>query len=174
MGKHILLVLSLLSLVAYSQSSLFEFDYRDFLQAFLSNAKQKEITLNKKCFDDKFMGNLQRAKGYLENGQMMKFTLALTKLYSDVTESCPVNEVISITKKVRAQLKNAHWVTAETIPAELFEISKIIVAAFKSKEHSAEELGTIYGKIVYHFLKVEWTNIVNEVIKEIPLTEFDF
>ena len=120
------------------------------------------------------MGNLQRAKGYLENGQMMKFTLALTKLYSDVTESCPVNEVISITKKVRAQLKNAHWVTAETIPAELFEISKIIVAAFKSKEHSAEELGTIYGKIVYHFLNVKWTNIVNEVIKEIPLTEFDF
>ena len=154
MGKHILLVLSLLSLVAYSQSSLFEFDYRDFLQAFLSNAKQKEITLNKKCFDDKFMGNLQRAKGYLENGQMMKFTLALTKLYSDVTESCPVNKVIQIIESVREQLKNAHWVTAETIPAE--------------------ELGTIYGKIVYHFLKVKWTNIVNEVIKEIPLTEFDF
>ena len=46
MGKHILLVLSLLSLVAYSQSSLFEFDYRDFLQAFLSNAEKRAIIKN--------------------------------------------------------------------------------------------------------------------------------
>ena len=161
MGKNILLLLALLSLVSYSQQSLFDFEYRDFLKAFLSNAENKEVTLNKRCFDDKFMGNLQRTKGYLEKGEMMKFTLALTKIYTDVTESCPVKEVITIINKVRTQLDNAHWVTAETIPAELFEISKIIVDAFKSKEHSAEDLGEIYGKIVYHFLKVKWSNMTN-------------
>ena len=157
MGKNLLIVFAILSLISLSQSSLFDFKYRDFLQAFLSKVEGKSVELQKQCFSDRMMDDLRRSKEALEKGKINRFVLAMSAILPEIYSTCPTKDISAIIKAVSEQMKHISLITEENISSEMIEISKIIVTAIKAKEHSAKDIGEYLGDIVYHFLKIKWT-----------------
>ena len=175
MGKNNLIVFAILSIISLSQSSFIDFKNKEFLQAFLSKAKNQSIELKKRCISDKIIETLRRAKNAFETGRMNSFIIAVDVIIENLSEQCPKDDVLNIFKSVKKQIKHISLVTKDNMPSDLMEISKILLAALKDLDYSAKSIGETFGSIVYHFLKIKWPtkkNLIKQMRNQLIAKRF--